>query len=377
MLAIIEFLGLSLYEIIIAYLLDAFKKIPNNKKIIYLFFALLPLMIMTMFHSINIGNDSKEYVYFFNQLKFMSLENALNFSRFENGYVIFTYLLTKISDDPQIIFVVEGAFIYLSLARWLNKWCKAPGLFICLLVNMLVIDGWMSMIRQALAMAILFYAFDAIIESKPIKFIFITLFAAQFHNVGYAFLIAYPVINHMSKKHQAKKKKIMDKFNILIIFIGLISTIIITPLINYLISVFPIYQYYVNGAYMDGETRIAVVLKIIIYGLMIIVPLIIARRTFFKDELLGNNIKNLYRLAFANIFFLLLALKATIFMRIVGIFSIYAVLAYSESICLNNYKQNRQIMILLTIVCFVIYGLSITILKTPEWQTTYPFEWCF
>lgn len=377
MLAIIEFLGLSLYEIIIAYLLDAFQKMSNNKKIIYLFFAFFPLIIMTMFHGINIGNDSKEYVYFFNQLKFVSLENALNFSRFEKGYVIFTYLLTQISDNPQIVFVVEGALIYISLARWLNKWSKAPGLFICLLVNMLVIDGWMSMIRQSLAMAILFYAFDAIIERKAIKFIFITLLAAQFHNVGYAFLIAYPIINHIRKKHQAVNSKIIDKFNILIIFVGLVATIIISPVINYLISFFPSYQYYVNGAYMDGETRLAVILKIIIYGLMIIVPLIITRKSFFQDKLIGSNIKSLYRLSFITMFFLLLALKATIFMRIVGIFSIYAVLAYSETICLNKYKQNKQIMIFLTLVCFIIYGVTITILKTPEWQTTYPFEWCF
>lgn len=26
---------------------------------------------------------------------------------------------------------------------------------------------------------------------------------------------------------------------------------------------------------------------------------------------------------------------------------------------------------------FALYGVIITIYRTPEWQTTYPFEWCF
>ena len=58
-LATVEFLGLVGYEVLTAYAMKAFWPMNQKKKIIYLFWALLPLALMTMFHSENIGNDTR------------------------------------------------------------------------------------------------------------------------------------------------------------------------------------------------------------------------------------------------------------------------------------------------------------------------------
>lgn len=101
--------------------------------------------------------------------------------------MLFTYVLTRLFSSRQCVLIAEGAIVYLSLARWLNKWCKAPGLFVCLIVEMLEIDGWMSIQRQALAMAILFFAYDVLIEKKLLRFVVLVILAAQFHAVAYVF----------------------------------------------------------------------------------------------------------------------------------------------------------------------------------------------
>ena len=54
---------------------------------------------------------------------------------------------------------------------------------------MLEIDGWMSIQRQALAMAILFFAYDVLIEKKLLRFVVLVILAAQFHAVAYVFLV--------------------------------------------------------------------------------------------------------------------------------------------------------------------------------------------
>lgn len=189
MLATAEFLGLVGYEALLAYAMKAFRPMKDSSKKVYLFWALLPLAAMTMFHSENIGNDTRAYTGLFEAVKEMTLKMALSNGRFEKGYMLFTYVLTRLFSSRQCVLIAEGAIVYLSLARWLNKWCKAPGLFVCLIVEMLEIDGWMSIQRQALAMAILFFAYDMLIEKRLLRFVVLVILAAQFHAVAYVFFV--------------------------------------------------------------------------------------------------------------------------------------------------------------------------------------------
>lgn len=90
MLATVEFLGLVGYEVLTAYAMKAFWPMNQKKKIIYLFWALLPLALMTMFHSENIGNDTRAYTDLFEAVKEMTLKMVLSNGRFEKGvYAIY------------------------------------------------------------------------------------------------------------------------------------------------------------------------------------------------------------------------------------------------------------------------------------------------
>ena len=89
MLATVEFLGLVGYEVLTAYAMKAFWPMNQKKKIIYLFWALLPLALMTMFHSENIGNDTRAYTDLFEAVKEMTLKMVLSNGRFEKGYMLF------------------------------------------------------------------------------------------------------------------------------------------------------------------------------------------------------------------------------------------------------------------------------------------------
>lgn len=373
MLAVVEFLGLVAYEILMAFFMGAFHPMENAKKKQYLFLALFPLAAMTMFHSENIGNDTRAYTDLFEAVKEMTLKMALSNGRFEKGYMLFTYVLTRLFSSRQCVLIAEGAIVYLSLARWLNKWCKAPGLFVCLIVEMLEVDGWMSIQRQALAMAILFFAYDALIEKKLLRFVVLVILAAQFHAVAYVFLLTWPML-WWFEEHRVNSLKKKWKFERLMAVCAVGIVLLMWPMINFLLRIFPKYQYYVAGAYMDGQARLAIVLKIIVYALMLLVPRWIKNQKWEA----GQNVVelSLYRMALVNIVILIAANQATILTRFSGVFSVYAIADFSEQVARLQYKKNREIVTILALVLFAVYGGIITLYRTPEWQTTYPFEWC-
>lgn len=87
--AIMEFLGLLLYECLVAFLMGAFHEMKPQRKNIYLIFALLPLVLMTMFHGETVGNDTGEYVNFLGRCEYEDYAQILEGSRFEKGYVTF------------------------------------------------------------------------------------------------------------------------------------------------------------------------------------------------------------------------------------------------------------------------------------------------
>lgn len=372
MLAVVEFLGLVAYEILMAFFMGAFHPMENAKKKRYLFLALFPLVAMTMFHSKNIGNDTRAYTDLFEDVKEMTLKMALSNGRFEKGYMLFTYVLTRLFSSRQCVLIAEGAIVYLSLSRWLNKWCKAPGLFVCLIVEMLEIDGWMSAARQSLAVAVLLFAYDALVEKKLLRFFILVILAAQFHAVAYVFLLAWPMLwwvdeyrrNSLEKKWQFEKL-----MAVCVVGIALLTW----PMINLLLKIFPKYQYYMSGVYMDGQARLAIILKIIVYALMLLAP------RWIKNQNRGTRQSvvelSLYRMALINIVILVAANQATILTRFSGIFSVYAVAEFSEQASKLKRGKNRKIVTVAALILFALYGVIITIYRTPEWQTTYPFEW--
>lgn len=375
--ATIEFLGLVYYEVIVALVSGAFSEMKPKRKAGYLFFALMPLAIMTMFRADSVGNDTLEYVRLFDSVKYLSLERILDSTRYEKGYLLLNFLLSKVSKNSRVVLVTVGAFSYFSLARWLNKWSKTPGMMVCLLVEMLYIDSWMSTIRQTVAFFIVLFAFDYLVQHKLWRFLITTLFAAQFHNAAYIFLMTWPMVywfapkclDHLYSKIQEKR------FRKSAIIGGVLVLLCFKSILNYLVQLFPVYSYYISGEYMDGNSRLAVILKVVVYGLMICVPLVLSTKSRKSDNATACRMA-IHRFALINIILWILANKATIIVRLTDVFAFFALSDYVECVNDIDYSRNRECLIALSVVAFAAYGLLITLLKTPEWQTTYPFKWC-
>ena len=375
MLAIIEFLELVGYEAFLAWLMGAFRPMEEKRKKGYLLLAFIPLAVMSMFHGINVGADTPVYLEVFDLVKKSSLQEAMSNGRFERGYMLFNYLLARYFSNGQCVLSAEGAIVSISCARWINKWSKAPGLLVCLMIELLWFDHWMSLLRQSLATAILFFAFEALIEKKPIRFLLFVFLAAQFHAVAYAFLITYPAVWLFKEKRVGQdilcRKNWRYERLMLCSAIGI--TVLFQPILRFLLQIFPKYQYYLDGAYIDGKPRLAVILNIMVYSAMLIVPRIIQHRKL-ESDVCGIA---LYRIAWINIVLYVAANQATVMTRVTSLLSVFAMMDCAEHVAQLNCGKNRKILTVIMLILFVAYGAIATRYRTPEWQKTYPFEWCF
>lgn len=113
----------------------------------------------------------------------------------ENFNIGFKYLskgLYELTDgDYQLYIMILMFFVVFSYMRFIKKYSPAPIQSVLYLLGLLYFTLLMDALKQALAMSVLLFAFDAIFEKKPVKFVLLVLLATSFHFPALIFLPAY------------------------------------------------------------------------------------------------------------------------------------------------------------------------------------------
>lgn len=139
----------------------------------------------------SIGIDSaSSYISSFNKIasgNMQLVEDGENF--------LFYYLMKVVSDlsggNYQTFVIVISAIVMLCTGHFVSRYSVSPIQSFCYYWGLLLYIFMFSAEKQALAMAVLLLAFDAIIDRKPIRFILLVLIASQFHFPALVFLPAY------------------------------------------------------------------------------------------------------------------------------------------------------------------------------------------
>lgn len=101
------------------------------------------------------------------------------------------YIVTK--GDYQTFIVIISAFMMISYAHFVGKYSPSPVQSVLYFLGLLYFSFMFDALKQGIAMSILLFSFDAIIEKKPIKFVALVLLASWFHFPAMVFLTAYPI----------------------------------------------------------------------------------------------------------------------------------------------------------------------------------------
>ncbi len=167
----------------------------KSKKLIFTL-ALFPYFILLAFKSPIVGADTMNYFRSFAAMSSYGFSDFYNFSEFgyeriEKGYILYIWLLSRISSDGQILLIattlINTTAIYYFIKRNAKKYCLA----LFFLVTLGFFQFAMSGIRQTLAISIVLFGYGFLRDRKLIKFSIVVVVAMLFHKSAIFFFPAY------------------------------------------------------------------------------------------------------------------------------------------------------------------------------------------
>ncbi len=162
----------------------------KNKRALFVFFALITLLVMLRHESV--GNDTRNYIYFFNNYSGMDWRDVGKES-LEFGFSYFNKIVSVFTEEPQAFLAIAAIIISLMIYPTYKRLCVDPSLTIVLFCIMSTFVMMFSGIRQMLAVGIGFIAYEFTRNKKLIPFIIAVLVAMTFHISAFMLIFMYPL----------------------------------------------------------------------------------------------------------------------------------------------------------------------------------------
>ena len=158
--------------------------------------AILPMFLLFVLRYKYIGNDTIGYVRFFEgEVRKYTFAELLNtdLMRIEVGYRIYVKLISLITENYTVFFLVNGIVIFGTLLHFAKKYTENPFVFFFLFMTLGTYQFVETGLRQALAMVICLWALDFLKDKKAIRFILLVILAYCFHHSAMIFILMLPL----------------------------------------------------------------------------------------------------------------------------------------------------------------------------------------
>lgn len=178
----------------------------------------------------------------------------------EIGFSLFVYIIAKVFGNISVLLTCIQLLIIIPFYKGLSYFRKELSIWLCMLIFYLMnYNVTLNMMRQWIAMALLFYGFRYVVERKPLNYIIVVLISMMFHNsamIGVLFYLIYSFIYSNKKGKNIKilignkKYTFVGKLNkVIIIFIGFCLALLSINIIIILLNQIGLNKYssYING----------------------------------------------------------------------------------------------------------------------------------
>lgn len=152
----------------------------------------------------NFANLNNNFTYFLNFQGFLS--NGQPFQRFEKGYVSLVYFASRVTPKIWFNFFITEFIILCCVVLGMFKFSKIRNISISIGIFTFFAFFYnqsFNLIRQSLAMFILFYGFSYLVNKDWLKYVLIIFVAFLFHHsaiIGFSFLFIYWILTVNTKK---------------------------------------------------------------------------------------------------------------------------------------------------------------------------------
>lgn len=318
------------YIILICIILMSIKRVNTQKYNIFDFIIVISMILIAGFRY-NIGTDYSMYnSMYFNQ-------NQSNLNKVEIGYKILMKIVAPIFGEKSYLFFILCSIItIIPIYVTIKKYSKKPGESIFYFITLGFYTLSFNMIRQAIGMAITFFALRYLFDRKLFKYIITILLASTFHITS---LIMIPI-------YWISKIKFSKLANFGVMFLLLFSGIMFNVIFGYVTTKIP--QYAMYAKYDNTIAGIGTYLVNIIYILLIVFAIINRQKIEQRD----NRYLYIINMIIYSIFFISLSVKNTLFARLIYYWFMPIVIIIPEYIlCVNKNKRNIVQFVMILAFC--------------------------
>ena len=305
------------------------------------------IFIVSMFISIwmvsglryNVGTDFKSYEILFENVDNYDITNSV----FELGYLILNKITKLLINDSQVIFLITSLIVLILIVRTVYKYSSKLELSMYLFINLYFYYESLNIIRQYIAIAVMFYAVKYVYNRNFIKYILCILVASLFHTSA---IFSFPI--YFMYNFKLTNVKILKGLLVSMIILNLVQ-----PVFNIISLFIPRYSYYSGGElFSTGTYR-----SIIIMGTIFFIAYI-KRKTLIQNDYKNNLYINVLFIAFMLSF---MGLKSVLFIRIMVYFSIYSIMIIPNIVNTFDTKLKPIIYLLVITISYVYAYLLLSI----------------
>lgn len=328
----------------IFYIITMNKNYKFKKGFVFLSFILL--VITSGFRELDLGNDTQVYCNFFDRVKNINISILSIKTSFEIGFVLFTYLLSRIATTRIFILCISTITLFFIIKSIYDN-SNNIYMSIFLFLGLRFFFESMNVLREFIAIALIMYGFKYVRKKCFFKYFMVVICAVLFHFSAIIAIAIYPIYN-MKK---GKKTKI-------ILGIATIAiTVLIEPLCDTLIKFIPKYSIYISRI---NSFEIYNILKTLFYFLIYYIVMLERKKQHSEElEKFGN-------LIFLMLCINLLSVKMNIIERVAHYINILIVIVIPNVISgMSNKKKRITVKIIVYLMVFI-YTIALIYLR-PEW----------
>lgn len=318
-------------------------------QLVFFLIVIFVLWFLTAFRSERIGNDTFNYVTYFQ----IYSDSGINFdSRIEIGYQILNILVAKISHNPYFFLGFVATLCYVGTGIYIYKYSDNL-VFSTVLLFPIAYGFFATGLRQAIAMVICLYVYQAIKNKKFLLAILLILLASSFHTSALLMLVFL--------FHRLIPKRPFVVIPLTAIFIALSLSGVMDNVFAVLMGDY--------GGYYENEELTSGWLSISYYTIRALVFYGIAFLSYEKKVKENSLVLSLFTMLLVTIAF---GFSINVFTRATNYFLLISMVELPNAIHRGGLKHKKILMFLLGFI-MVLYFL-VTLIIRPEWNHLYPYQ---
>ena len=273
-------------------------------------------------------------------LGWRELSNFYHVHTYDMGFIVFDKILGIISDNPQWFIFVTSFIVYGSNARYIYKHSDNVVLETFMFITSFTMMMYLNIIAQALAISIILFGLDFLMEKNYIKYLCTVLLATSIHQSAIICLMFIPLM------YLENNKKNIRRYIIILLVGALFLDRIVSILIKTIFRQFSVYfesgSY--HGAGIDVSANSIFQISMHAIALFIAVLFLIKKDKIKTSEVLQLPTNFLIYMSITALIFRILIFQSYIFSRMGFYVYFFSFSLMARAVANIKMKYNKRIV---------------------------------